>query len=125
MRAFICEVYHGCRDPAEWDESVMGVKLVVDCKSLYDNMAKDASVPEDKWTAIYIGALHCGVSAGVGRSQDKAEMLSVPSRHQLADGLTKKGLGDSLRNVMISGVTRLHELSEQELKRRRDEARKT
>ena len=90
MRALICEVYHGCRDPTEWDESVMGVKLVVDCKSLYDNMAKDASVPEDKWTAVYIGALRCGVSAGVGRSQDKAEMLRVPSRHQLADGLTKK-----------------------------------
>ena len=103
----------------------MGVKLVVDCKSLYDNMAKDASVPEDKWTAIYIGALRCGVSAGVGRSQDKAEMLRVPSRHQLADGLTKKGLGDNLRQIMRSGVTRLHELSEQELKRRRDEARLT
>ena len=26
MRALICEVYHGCRDPTEWDESVMGVK---------------------------------------------------------------------------------------------------
>ena len=24
MRALICEVYHGCRDPTEWDESVMG-----------------------------------------------------------------------------------------------------
>ena len=123
MRALICEVYHGCRDPTDWDGSVIGVKLVVDCKSLYDNMAKDASVPEDKWTAIYIGALRCGVSAGVGRSQDKADMLWLPSRHQLADGLTTKGLGDNVRQIMRSGVTRLHELSEQELKRRRDEAR--
>ena len=49
------------------------------------------STPEG--SADYIGALRCGVSAGAGRSQDKAEMLWVPSRHQLADGLTKKNLG--------------------------------
>ena len=50
-------------------------------------------------------------------------MFRVPSRHQLADGLTKKGLGDRLRTTMRAGVTRLHELSEQEIKRRREEAK--
>ena len=120
LRALIAEVYHGnALLPTEWDEDVIPTKIVVDCKSLFDNMCKEASVPDDRWTAIYIAQLRCAVSAGPGRREDRAEMLRVPSRCQLADGLTKKGLGDRIRSLAMDGVVRLHEVSEQELKRRK------
>ena len=120
LRALIAEVYHGnALLPTEWDEDVIPTKIVVDCKSLFDNMCKEASVPDDRWTAIYIAQLRCVVSAGPGRREDRTEMLWVPSRCQLADGLTKKGLGDRIRSLAMDGVVRLHEVSEQELKRRK------
>ena len=124
LRALIAEVYHGsAKLPTEWDEDVLPTKIVVDCKSLFDNMCKEASVPDDRWTAIYIAQLRCAVSAGPGRREDRTEMLWVPSRWQLADGLTKKGLGDRIRSLAMGGVVRLHEVSEQEIKRRKVQAR--
>ena len=45
-------------------------------------------------------------------------MKRVASRWQVADPLTKKGLADTMRQVMRDSVTRLHEDSAQEIKRK-------
>ena len=74
-------------------------------------MKKDGSVPEDKQVAVSMASLRGTVSAGPGRNKSKAEALWLPSRWQLADCLTKRGLGSMLRERLAHGSTRLHELS--------------
>ena len=50
-RAMLCEVLKGARVlPDEWTEEHMPTRVITDCKSLFDCLAKDASVPEDRGT---------------------------------------------------------------------------
>ena len=74
-------------DVTEYGEEQLPIILYTDCKSLYDHLRKDGAVPDDKWIAV------------------------ATSRWQLADCLTKPGLGKVLRGILQAGVTRLHELS--------------
>ena len=121
VRTFLVEIEKGWlkKGLLEYDEKDMTLRLISDCKSLYDHLCKDGAVPEDKWTAVYVAALKCGVSAGPGRDESKAGLMWVASRWQLADVLTKGGLSRMFREIMASGVTRFHELSSQALKRQR------
>jgi len=120
-RAFYGEIYHGGsgRLPTDYDETVAPIKMVTDCKSVFDHLKKEGAVPDDRWTALYVAALKCGVSCGPERDLEKAACLWVPSRWQLADVLTKLGLSSKFREIMAAGRTRLHEVSAQELRRRR------
>ena len=54
--------------------------LFTDCKSLFDNLKKDGSVPDDEWVAVPVASLRGAVSAGPGRDTRKAEARLVPSR---------------------------------------------
>ena len=119
LRAYLCEVFwgHGRVSLEEYGEDQMKVILWTDCKSLYDHLRKDGSVPDDRWTALSVGSLRCGLSAGGGRNEQKAECRWLPSRWQLADCLTKTGLGKVMRERMQSASTRLHERPSQSLKR--------
>jgi len=120
VRALLAEIYHGIGFGADrWGEDVMPTMLITDCKSLYDHMVKDATLPDDRWTALYIAALRGAVSAGIDRDLSKTEMRWVPSRSQLADVMTKTGLADRAREVMMDGAMLLHEVSAQQLKRDR------
>ena len=122
VRALLAEVLEGPqKSPPAWSEEDMALRLITDCKSLYDNIVKDCSLCEDRHTALYVAALRQCVSAGPQRDGTKAGMLWVPSRHQLADGLTKTGLGEVMRSFLQSGYCQLHELSAQEIKRRKQD----
>ena len=44
---------------------------ITDCKSLFDCLAKDASVPEDRRTALTVEFLRGRCSVGVGRDQKR------------------------------------------------------
>jgi len=117
-RAMLAEILYGptCL-PHERGEDEVSLRIVTDCKSVYDNVAKECSLCDDRHTALYIAALRQGVSAGPQRDLSRAGLMWVPSRHQLADGLTKLGLGERLREFMRSGQSYFHELSAQALKR--------
>ena len=121
-RAYMADVLLGY---AEWrplesyGETEIPIVLFTDCKSLFDHLKKEGSVPDDKWVAVPIGSLRGAVSAGPGRNEAKADCRWVPSRWQLADCLTKKGLAAGFRERISSGTTRLHELSLQEVKRKK------
>jgi len=119
VRSLMAEIIHGpvCR-PHEWTEQHLAVVVVTDCKSLYDNIQKECSLCDDRHTALYICGLRQLLSAGPQRDLTRARLLWVPSRHQLADGLTKSGLGDMMRGALQAGTAQLHEVSQQELKRR-------
>ena len=113
FRAYMCDVILGASqgDVMEYDETHMPIVLYTDCRSLYDHLKKEGSVPEDKWVAVWVGSLRCGVSAGPDRNKTKSECKWVASRWQLADGLTKFGLAKTMYDHISRHCTRLHELS--------------
>ena len=87
-RAYYCDIllgYAGWMDVSEFGEDHLPIVVFTDCKSLYDNLKKDGSVPDDRWVAIPIASLRGAISAGAERNRDKSEMKWVPSRWQLAD----------------------------------------
>jgi len=119
VRTLLAEVLHGrCQLPPEQEESRVALRVVTDCKSLYDNVQKEGSVPACRWTAIFVAALREVLSAGPGRDLMKAGLRWCPSREQQSDGLTKSGLSESMRSTMEESTIRLHEESAQSLKRR-------
>ena len=67
-RAMLCEVLIEARVlPDEWTEEHLPIRVITDCKRLFDSLAKDASVPEDRRTALTVASLRERCSAGVGR----------------------------------------------------------
>jgi len=122
VRAMIADVLRGPVKAAhEWGEQDVPLRMITDCKSLFDHVSKECALADDRHTALYLASLREEVSAGPQRSASKAGMMWVPSRHQLADALTKQGLADLMREIMKRGTCWLHELSAQELKRRSDQ----
>ena len=47
------------------------MRMITDCKSLLDCLAEDASVPEDRGTALTVASLRERCSAGVGRDEKR------------------------------------------------------
>ena len=102
-RAMLCEVLMGARVlPDDWMQEHLPIRVITDCKSLFDCLAKDVSVPEDGGTALTVASLREGCSAGVGRDSKRSGLMWVPTRVQLADGLTKSSAGVFLRNALTS-----------------------
>ena len=67
-RAMLCEVLiRGEVLPDKMGEEHMPIRVITDCKSLFGCLAKDASVPEDRGTALTVASLRERCSAGVGR----------------------------------------------------------
>ena len=63
-RAMLCQEVIGRRVlPDEREEEHLPIRVITDCKSLCDCLAQDASVPEDRGTALTVASL---CSAGVG-----------------------------------------------------------
>ena len=57
-RAMLCEVLIGERVlPDESSEEHLPIGLITDCKSLFDCLAKDASVLEERGTALTVASL--------------------------------------------------------------------
>ena len=75
LRAYYCDIMlGGAAQPlavAEYGEEHVPLVLYTDCRSLFGHLAKDGSVPEDRWTAVAVAALRCAVSSGPGRNEEK------------------------------------------------------
>ena len=69
----------------QWQEALGEIPgyLVVDAKSLYDSLEKPGSMPKEKRVALDLAA----VREALSRDSDHARW--VPTRHMLADALTK------------------------------------
>ena len=78
----------------------------------------DASVPEERRTALTVGSEREGCSVGVGRDQKRSGLMLVPTRVQLGDGLSKPSAGVFLRNALTWGAAQLHEKSTKVLRRK-------
>ena len=118
-RAMLCEVVIGWRVlPDEWREEHLPIREITDCKSLFDCLAKDASVPDDRGTVLTVASVRERCSAGVGRDEKPSGLMWVPTRVKVADGLTKSSAGVFLRNALRSGTAQLHEESTKVLRRK-------
>ena len=64
--------------PDEWKEGHLPIRVTTDCKSLFDILAKDASVLEDRGTPLTAASLRERYSTGVGRDQHDIWNRSAP-----------------------------------------------
>ena len=72
----------------------------------------------DRGTSLMVASLREGCSAGVGRDQKRSGLMWLPTRVQLADGLTKSSAGVFLGNALTSGTAQLHEESTKVLRKK-------
>ena len=76
MRAYLCDILLGHAQHVqvdEFNETHTRIVLLTDCRSLFDHLVKDGSVPDDRWVAVNVAALRCVLSAGPGRDKIKVE----------------------------------------------------
>jgi len=119
-RAILAEVLCGPVEAGvERTEDEVPLRVVTDCRSLFDHIAKEGSLPTCRHTAIKIAGLKQYLRAGPGHDPDMPVLLWCPSREQQGDFLTKEGLAEQARQFMASAEVRLHEESAQALKRKR------
>ncbi|CAE7266153.1 RE1 [Symbiodinium natans] len=83
----------GACEEEQW-QSVVPMNMCTDCKSVYDCVRKEGLGISDKSSVILVTLLRqlCSVFAG-----DKTKLFWIPTRFQLADALTKSGLGRAFR----------------------------
>ena len=84
-----------------WNDLVSMV-LVTDCKSIYDTVHKDGQHISDKSSVIQAVLLRQILTTR--DTPGKTRLLWVPTRHQLADGLTKGGRAKEPREQFRCGV---------------------
>ena len=85
---------------AETVERLLPVACVTDCRSLCNTIVKETSIPEDGASPVQLALFRQRLSAGPARDRAKAQLLWGPTRRQVADGLTKKGLSAAVRELM-------------------------
>ena len=113
-RAPMCRILHDCHEPpGTWGETHLPMRLMTDCRSLYDHVGKEGSLPDCRWISIHVACLQQEVSCGPQRHPELIGLKWVASRWQMADGLSKEGLSESTRLLMAKGTVRLHEMSAQ------------
>ena len=109
LQALLAEVTFGSEvigylDDEDW-QALTPMNMITDCKSIYDHVKKDGQHLSDKGSVVQVILLRkmCSVRPHPG----KARLWWVPTRHQLADALTKSGKGKVLREQL--GSARFHE----------------
>lgn len=93
-------------DEEDWQD-VVPLHMITDCKSIYDHIRKDGHHVSDKGSIIQVLLLRkmCSIKPGSSRAQ----LWWVPTRHQLADFMTKAGKGKAFRDSL--GWAQFHEMS--------------
>lgn len=102
-----------------WDERTPWNRLFplvvcTDCKSVYDAVNKAQQSIGDRSTALCVSVLR--QLASTSSDESKAKMLWLPTRHQIADGLTKPAKGTGLRDFLRNGTVQFHGQSARALK---------
>ena len=103
--------------PSSLSQSVVEIRFHTDCRSLYDHILAQGKLPDDRNEALYIAELRQLLQAGPSSDDSKANLQWVPSRCQLADGLTKPGLAKAMRETLRFATCKMHEVSQQSLVR--------
>ncbi|CAE7336253.1 RE2 [Symbiodinium sp. CCMP2592] len=105
-QVLMCELRYGSQIVSSVDDDgwcdLMPMTVVTDCKSIYDTVHKDGQHISDKSSVIHAVLLRQMLSTR--GASGKARLLWVPTRHQLADGLTKGARSKDVREQIRCGV---------------------
>ena len=118
LRTLLLEVQHGSwivkeDDQLDW-HSLLPLLMVSDCKSVYDTIKKDG-VSVDKSTAVSVAVLRQLCCSDIHPKGEKGSILWTPTRHQVADPLTKSGRHADLQQVLQCGRVVFHAVSSKSL----------
>ena len=119
-RVLLLEVYKGSiavsqAEGTDWF-SQMPLVMATDCKSVYDCIKRDAQSIGDKSNAINVAILRQLCSGENHPVGERARLLWLPTRHQLADGLTKSGKASDMQLALKTGSAVFHGLSAKTLR---------
>ena len=85
-------------------QSLAPVTLVTDCKSIYDTIHKDGQHVWEKRNIVHAVLMRQLLTTRGRENPNKAKLLWVPTRCQLADGFTKAGRGGDIREQLTRGL---------------------
>ena len=114
-QVLMCEIKFGGKvvssvEDDGWQQLVP-LTLVTDCKSIYDTIHKDGQHVGEKGNIVHAILLRQLLTTrNQSEHPGKAKLMWVPTRCQLADGLTKSSRGSDLRDQLREGLL-FHELS--------------
>lgn len=119
LRSLLLEIRSGAwaikENDINWNE-VVPLVLSTDCKSVYDCIRCDRQSVSDKSNALNIAIFRQMCSADRVPLRGRAQILWVPTRHQVADGLTKSGLRHLMQSVINRSMATFHGRSSKQLK---------
>ncbi|CAE7195067.1 RE1 [Symbiodinium sp. CCMP2592] len=125
-QVLLCELKYGSKvmsavEDDGWQQLVP-LTMVTDCKSIYDTIHKDGQHVGEKGNIVHAVLLRQLLTTRDQHEQPgKAKLLWVPTRCQLADGLTKAHRGSDLREQLCDGLL----FHEKALKKRASTVRPT
>ena len=114
-QVLMCEIKFGAKimssvEDDGWQQLVP-LTLVTDCKSIYDTIHKDGQHVGEKGNIVHAILLRqLWTTRNQSEHPGKAKLMWVPTRCELADGLTKSSRGSDLRDQLREGLL-FHELS--------------
>ena len=80
-RAMLCEVLNGARVLLdEWTEEHLPIRVITDCKSLFDCLATDASAPEDRGAGVF---MRNAPTSGTAQLHEESTKVQADQRKQL------------------------------------------
>ena len=83
-------------------QDLVPVTLITDCKSIYDTVHKDGQHVGEKGNIVHAVLLRQLLSTR--GEAGKAKLMWVPTRCQVADGLTKGARGSDIRDQLQEGL---------------------
>lgn len=112
---------HAIQQPEGTDwYSQMKLVMATDCRSLFDCVSRDAQSIGDKSNSIAVAIIRQLCSCEKFPSGERAKLLWVPTRHQLADPMTKAGKAQCMQECIIRGTTTFHGISAKAMRDSRD-----
>ena len=125
LRALYCEIRFGgwviqSGDELEW-EQLTPLVMCTDCKSVYDCISKDGHTIGDRTNALNVAVLRQLLTTSKKPSGEKAHLLWLPTRHQVADGLTKSGRHLEMQRTLCESQVTFHGLSAKHMQRSKRE----
>ena len=111
LRVLLSEICYGENivksSEEEWG-SLITMVMCTDCRSVFDHVKKDSQSVGDKANAIHTAVLRQLCTAEKSPVSNRARLLWIPTRHQIADGLTKSGLHHVVQQILSSGLVTFH-----------------
>ena len=114
-QVLVSEIKYGSKIMASVEDDgwqqLVPLTMVTDCKSIYDTIRKDGQHIGEKGNIVHVVLLRQLLTTRDQKEYPgKAKLMWVPTRCQLADGLTKASRGSDIRDQLRQGML-FHEVA--------------